>query len=208
VAESSVNVTEGSGKRLHTWDRTISSVLVQDQYVLPGEPALATYLVPFYNISIAVADDHIIQLMAGSSNYLRVNKIYFQQVASTSAANAAISSFRVYRLTTAGSGGTSITPAKFDAGDPAAGATAMTLPSSKGTEGDALWPFALVIRKAISDTTAQAEMTWQWEASARAKGLIVAAGTTNGLAIKTISGRAGATISGYIELTETAWLGA
>jgi hypothetical protein len=200
---SSVRVTEGSGPYLHTWQRSVSSVNREEQYVQRGEPALPTYTASFENISIATANDHFLQLMSGSSTYTRVNRIViWQEVA---AGTAAVTRLQVIRLTTAGTGGTSVTPRPFDTAD-TANATAMTLPSSKGTEGVLLIPIVKIIRQAILTTAAQDDFPFVWEASDRGKPIIIPSGTANGIALKTFSARASATVTGFVEFTETAWL--
>lgn len=207
MAQSSINVTEGSGKRLNTWDRTISSVLVQDQFVLPGEYPLASYTISAAPVSNATASDHLLQIMAGSTNYVRIRRIWIEQLASATAVT--LNSLLLLRLTTAGTGGTSITPSKLDLGDAAAGATAMTLPTAKGTESTEIRRTALVYRQTIASTATQPEESIDWKFGEGAlKPLIIPAGTSNGIVIKNGSAVASATSIIFVELVETAWLGA
>lgn len=198
---SSVAVTEGSGKNLHTWQRSISSVNREEQVVLLGEPADPTYTASFDAISIATASSHVIQLMAPVGVYVRVQKIVLWQYAAAS--TAAVGRIHVMRLTTAGSGGTTVDPQAFDA-DNTAGTTAQTLPSSKGTEGVLLIPFVKVFRQAILATSTQDDGPISWQASPRGQSIILDPST--GLILKNIAAHASATVSGYIEFTETAWL--
>jgi hypothetical protein len=65
MSESIVQVTEGTGKKLHTNQRTIGANNVEDEYVIPGEYPLATYFVQANAVSIATAAAHVIQIMAG-----------------------------------------------------------------------------------------------------------------------------------------------
>lgn len=203
MSQSSINVTEGSGKRLNTWDRTISSVLVQDQFMLPGEYPYASYVALATNVSTATVNDHLLQLMAGSSNYVRIRRIRVEQQVNASA--AVLGQFGVYRLTTAGTGGTSVTPAKLDTGDAASGATAMTLPSSKGTESTELLRFTVTFRSAVQSTM---EDYGEWVQHPSEKPLIIPAGTSNGIAIKNLATAASASAIVTIEFVETSWLGA
>ena len=205
MAQSSVNVTEGSGKRLNTWDRTISATLVQDQFMLPGEYPLATYCVSASAISTATTDAHLMQIMAGSSLYVRIRRIRVEQLANAGAANVA--AIEVRRVTTAGSGGTSVTPAPYDSGDSAASATAQTLPSSKGTEGVVLHRTALAMRAGLGSTSIFDE-TWEWVQHPGMKPIIIPAGTANGIVIKNTTGIATSTVVINVEFVETAWLGA
>lgn len=206
MAEAVIAVTSGSGKNTHTWDRTISAVLVQDQFVLPGEYPYASYTVVFEGVSSATAADHIVQIMAGTTNYVRIRRIRFWQEGS--AAAAAQRRFQILRLTTAGTGGSAITPAKHDNGDSAAGATAMTLPTVKGTESTLTLTSGLVLHQAVLTTATQPENVQEWVQSPNSKPLIIPAGTSNGICLKTVTGNTSATLAGIIEFVETAWLGA
>ena len=204
MAESSVNVTEGSGKRLHTWDRTISSVLVQDQFTVPGEYPLPGYIVnPTASISVATANDHVLQLMAGSSLRVRIRRIRFEQ--SGNATTAAALPVSIYRLTTAGTGGTSVTPRPLDPADAAAGATAMTLPTAKGTEGVMLLRTIVLMRQGLATAGSTADDVWIWEQHPGEPPIIIAAGTSNGIAIKSEGAVAGATCIPAIEFVETSF---
>jgi hypothetical protein len=203
VSESVVAVTEGSGKNLQSWSRVVSSSTVQDQFVLPGAYPYATYVVLAENISIATASDHVVQLMAGSSLYVRVHRIRVTQHTLVTTANA--DPFQVIRLTSAGSGGSSITPAKFDTGDASAGASAQSLPSSKGTESTTLLTRSLLLTQ-TAPTAGGYYATWEWTQSLNAKPIIIAAGTSNGLVVKNNGSRPGATVDVEIEFTETSYL--
>src|SRR5512139_4289122 len=181
MAETSINLTEGSGKRTHGWDRTISSVLVQDQFVLPGEYPYATY-VAAASALVPVADCHVMQVMAGSTNYVRIRRIEMKQIVAGNA--TAVPVMEIRRLTTAGTGGTSVTPAPYDVGDAASGATAMTLPSSKGTEGTLLWSSSFVGTNDDTGISVQTLDRFVWEQHRFAKPIVIAAGTSNGIAVK------------------------
>ena len=203
MAESSVNVTEGSGKRLHTNDRTISAVLVQDQVVIPGEFPYASYIASAANVSAAAAADHVMQLMAGSSLHLRIRRIRVEQYGLITA--AAAQQLELWRLTSAGTGGTAVTAAKFNTADAAAGAAGMTLPSAKGTEGTRLDTrefFAVQTASTAGSLTPYIEWTWGENMGP----LIVPAGTANGIAIKCLSARTGLTVSVAIEFVETSFV--
>jgi hypothetical protein len=200
VAESSVNVTEGSGKRLRTFDRTISSTLVQEQVFQHGEPYLPTYSIVTRNTAVSTTDAHALQIMAGSSLHVRINSIRVYQYNTATAAG--MLELMLYRLTTAGTGGTSITPRPYDTAEAASGCTAMTLPSSKGTEGVQVGQLRLPVL-----TAAPLDDPAEWIAKERAKPIIIPAGTSNGIALKVYAGIATTTsVSIWVEVTETAWL--
>jgi hypothetical protein len=201
VAESSIAVTQGSGRNVHTNDRTISAVLVQDQFMLPGEFPYATYSVLSGAVATATANSHLLQIMAGASLNVRIRRITIRQGTPPAAVNA--NELNIVRLTTAGTGGTAVTPAKADSGDSAAGATAMTLPTAKGTEG--------VIYKqspAWLGTSAlpAPQPVWLWEQLPNTKPIIIPAGTANGIAIKNVGALATATVYIEVEVVETSFL--
>lgn len=205
MSESSINVTEGSGKRLHTWDKTISSVLVQDQVVIEGEPHLATYAVPFDTTSVATLNDHVFQLMAGSSLHVYVRRIYLAQQGFATTATTVLD---VRRLSTAGTGGTAATPNPLDPSDAACGATFMNLPSSKGTEVGSSSLFRVPVTFAATSTTTvlmppSLDLAFDIRG---AKSLRIAAGTSNGIALKLLlTGGASNTVAGFVVFSEASY---
>lgn len=205
MSRSNIALTEGSGaKKTATEERTVGGVIVQSQYVLIDEPSLATFVIcPGTGPSTAGANNHLLQLMAGSSAYVRINRITIEQ--QSSATTVTLGNFAIFRLSTAGTGGTAYTPQPYDMAD-TAGATAMTLPSSKGAEAGLLFRTALIMRQALSATQTQPEEIYSWEPTNRSKPIIIPAGTANGIVVKNLSAVAGATVIIQIEFTETAWL--
>ena len=204
MAEANVVVTAGSGTNLHSNTRTISAATMHDQYVLPGEFAYASYIASTTSISIATANSHVIQLMAGSSLNVRIRRIRLEQ--SGNATTGVVCAFQLFRLSTAGTGGSAITPAPFDTADAASGATAQTLPSAKGTETTMLMQTQLVMRQAVSATGAQVDDAYEWYQLPGTKPIVIPAGTSNGLALKVINATAGATVTVSVEFVETAFV--
>jgi hypothetical protein len=198
MAVSSVRVTEGSGPYLHTWQRSISSVNREDQYVQLGEPALPTFTAIASGISTATATSHLMQIMSGSSTYTRILAVELYQDAAAGSTTSSVIS--LVRLSTAGSTGTTVTPRAMDGGD-TANATALTLPSSKGTEGAFLYQ-----RPYLLTATNPSTQVWEWRASDRGKPIVISAGTSQGLCIRNVTGVATATITIVVTFTETAWL--
>ena len=193
MAENFVNVTEGSGKKLHTFNRTIGANDVHDEGVFLAEQYLASYGVSQTTaISTATANSHLLQIMAGASLKVRVRRIEIGL--QTLATSAALADIAIYRLTTAGTGGTAWTPAPLDPSDPAAGATAMSLPTVKGTEAAQLYRQAAPFTQTITATPALINPFWVWEAGIRQKPIVIAAGAANGIAVKMIPATAGATV--------------
>lgn len=197
MPESTVQVTEGAGKKLHTFNRTIGTNSVEDEIVVQGEPYLASYICNFSAggaaISLATANSHVMQIMAGATLKVRIRRIeIWQHVMATTAVMAA---FAIVRLSTAGTGGTVQTVASMDAADPAPGATCMSLPTVKGTETQfavfGTGPLEQTIGTGINQP--QPLAVWDFD-RLRSKSLIIAAGTANGIAVKNLAAYAAATV--------------
>ncbi len=199
--ESLIQVTEGVGKKAHTWQRTISGNTVEDEFTIPGEYPYATYVALGASVSIATANDHIIQVMAGTTLPVRIRRIRVEQRAAATAAAASV--LEIWRLTTAGTGGAAVTPRPLDTAD-TAGATAMTLPTAKGTESVQLYAMAHSWRQVVSATGSPADDSMEeWIQMPNGKPLIIPAGTTNGIAVKSTTAIAGATVIVTVEFVET-----
>jgi hypothetical protein len=199
VAESIVQVTEGSGKKLHTNSYTVGANTVEDEFVVPGEYPYAAYTAVATGVSSATAASHMMQIMAGSSLKVRIRRIRINQLAAAGAVNTI--DFNLIRLSTAGTGGTAVTPSKLDTADAASGATAMTLPTVKGTETTGVWDEGMWVGTAAIPP---ANGRLEWVQHTYSKPIVIPAGTTNGLAIKN-SALASATFTIVIEFVETAF---
>lgn len=203
MAESYAEVTTGSGLKWHTWSKTVGANTVHDGFVLPGEYPLASYVALGASVSLGTANDHILALMAGSALNLRIRRIRVEQ--SSNATTAAAISMSIYRLSTAGTGGTAITPAPLVASDGASGATARTLPSSKGTETTELFRTALVVRQAVSATSAQVDDVYEWVQHPGQEPIVVPAGPSNGIAVKNNNASTTTTVHVTIEFVEASF---
>lgn len=200
MAEGFVNVTEGSGKKLHTWDRTIGANAVHDEFTLPGEFVYPSYFARFEGVSIGTANDHVLAIWAGSSLNVRIRRIWIRQAAAAGAANLAV--IQVLRTNTTPSGGTAVTMGKADSADATAGYSAATLPSTKGTETGVpliVFAFDALATRPFADPIV-------WEQHPGMKPIIVPAGTTNGIALKISTAVATATVTGWVETVETAFV--
>ena len=200
--ESFVNVTEGSGKLLHTYQRLVGSDNVEDEVIIVGEPYLATYGLNVGSISTATASSHLLQIMAGASLRVGIRRIeVYQQTAATA---AAIARLFLTRLSTAGTGGSAASPASLDPVDAAAGATGMVLPTVKGTEASTPWGNPALFTQTIP--TAGAGLSTQlavWDFSRlRSKAFWIAAGVANGICIKNLDAVAAAQVMIQVEFVE------
>jgi hypothetical protein len=201
VAASNIQITAGSGTRLATYSYTEGGVTVHDEKFIPGEYPYDSYTIHAEGVSGATADAHMLQIMAGASLNVRIRRIRIQQaVLAGAAASIAID---IFRLTTAGTGGTAITPAKMDTGSAAAGCTAMTLPTVKGTESTFVGPRIRLAAVAAQPTNPNGP--FELIQLPNVLPLRINAGTTNGIAFKATGNLATATWDLYVEVVETSF---
>ena len=203
MAEATVNVTEGSGKKLHAWDRSIGGNTVLDEYIQHGEPALATYQVSCTATSSATANSHVITINAGASLHVYIRRIMVFQVGL--ATTAAFCEWDLLRTTTAApTGGTAFTPIAFNSTeDGGSGATAMTLPTVKATEGNPLGRYSSYFVQTANASVVQAQPMLDINFDQlRIKAPRIPSGTTNGIALKNLTAIAAATVRVNVWLVE------
>jgi hypothetical protein len=190
-------------RKFHTNQRSNGSDTVEQYVQLTGEPYLAAYrAVPSAALALSAANSHILQVMAGSSLRVGIRRIRVEQF--DNATSTGLDQWVIHRLTTAGTGGTSITPAPLDPADSACGATVMTLPSAKGTEGT-LVDYQLQLIHATATTTGLNPVAiFDFTQDSRTKCLWIAAGTSNGICLKNLTSDAAATVRFRIDLVESA----
>ena len=205
---SFIAVTPGSGAKLKTGPTyTENGNVVQDEAVIFGEPYLATYNAASSStvgLSIAVVNTVLFQVQAGSALrvYIRSMRIYQLGLATA----ATYCAFDVVRATSAGTGGTALTPAPLDTADAASGATAMSAPSAAGTlttTVDSAMAYLLQTMPASGGANPLIA-AWNWE-SPRSKGLIIPAGVTNGIIVRNRSAVAAGTVMVAVELVEASF---
>lgn len=201
MAESYVEVTEGSGKKLHALNRTVASQTVYDEAIAHAIPHYPTYMVRAYGVSLGVAaGSHLVQVMAGSTNNVYITNIRMYQLNMATALTAG--QYSVVRLSSAGSGGTALTPNPLDTADPAAGATARQGITTPGTEGTTLLTRPGVIIAALTAAVSRNE-PFIFEASGLyKKALKIPAGVTNGICLRNAVDAPGATCVIEIEFFE------
>lgn len=134
---------DGTGKRARALVRSVGGVEVYERahvFVEPatGEPMFRWY--PTYAACVAgsgvAANRHHLVIFNGSNRVLRVMRVLLCPE-NTAAITGFWLGFRLYRTTTAGSGGTAITVAKMDTSDPdlPTGITVWTNPTTAPTLG-------------------------------------------------------------------------
>lgn len=195
----------GATQKFATVDETVASDISKAYRSVLSGAFIATYLIPISTaISGGAANSHLLQIMAGASLDVLLLDIELDQFASAGAATRAQWEFR--RLTTAGTGGTAITPNPHTSADAASGAAAMTLPSLKGTEGVIVGGAGVgTLLAAVPTASAQTpflERHWDWTTG---KAPRIPAGTSNGLALKLITAVATSTLVGYARIAEVSY---
>lgn len=204
MPDATVQINEGTGVLLSHWNRTKTSNSVLEAAQVISEPYLAAYTVSVTTaVALTTANDHLLQIMAGNLNRVILRRLQVSLAVNATAETRCV--FQLLRLTSAGTGGTAYTPRALDPVDTASAATAMTLPSSKGTEGNILWTQARVVpdtTQTIDSDTLLIDMDWT---DPRTKGPVIAAGTSNGIALKNITAVAPATVHIYLEYVEAYW---
>jgi hypothetical protein len=194
-----IAVTEGVGKKLAADTYSENGQVVLDQKVILGEPYLGTFSVSTVsNVSTATTGAHVLQIMAGASLNIRIKHFCFRPSLEGTLVGDVMA---LYRLSSAGTGGGAITPSPYDPADTAT-ATAMTLPSAKGTETALLVPGIMTYHPAVEQTDIY---KWEWNQAPGGKPIIIPAGAANGVAWKAVVGHAGNAVIFHVEFIETSF---
>jgi len=113
MANSYVSFNEGTARKVRTFQRTDSgSNTVEEWMYAESEPILDAYSVTAIDIAGITADSHLLEVMAGASLRVGIRRITIYQHAAANTTRQA--RFGIFRLTTAGTGGTAITPDALD----------------------------------------------------------------------------------------------
>lgn len=202
MAVSSIAVTDAASpdKYLHTHQRTISSTAREDQYVQQGESAYPTYVVDTGSVSIATSSDHLLQIMADGTNYTRLKRFRIQPTDDIPA-SASVALVQLFRLSTAGTGGTAKSEAPYDTADNYTG-DMRTLPAAKGTESTRL----MNVRLALPSSLGASLDYFEWVELPGMKPIIFGTATSAGLAWKIQTGIASCQIEITAEFIVTSYL--
>lgn len=207
MPESIVQVTEGTGKKLHTWQKVIGANTVEDEVVVLGDQYVASYVALTTGaVSFATALSHPMQIMAGASLKVYIRKVIVYQIGLATAASTG--TITLTRLTTAGTGGTAVTPNPFESADGASGATAMTLPTVLGTLGVSMAIGQAYFHQTLPTFASGAEPMKIFERDfdrLRNKALVIPAGAANGIAVRLVNGISPATGLVEVHFTESAF---
>lgn len=200
MAASAILYTPGAGGKAHAESLTIGANTADVPYAILFDPRLPSYTASSGAVLTTTAASHMLQLMAGSSLNVRIRRVRVTELTPPAAVSAL--ELQIVRLTTAGTGGGAITASKKDNGDAAAGATGMTLPTAKGTEGTIFWDESCW----LGTTAIPIVKVWEWIQPVNGKPLIIPAGTANGIALKNIGGIATSTLLIEMEFDESSYV--
>jgi hypothetical protein len=203
MAESNVPFLDSASadRKFHTYQRSNGTDTVEAYVQLDGEPYLPAYrVVTSTAVALATGNSHLIQIMAGASLRVGIRWIRVEQAAAGT--STGLEQWAIMRLTSAGSGGTAITPAPLDPADDASGATAMTLPSSKGTEGSTIAYQHAIIHGTAATIGLNPVCVFDFT-TPRGKGLWIAAGAANGICLKNLTTDADGTVRITVALVES-----
>lgn len=188
-------------RKFHTNQRSNGADTTEEYIQLTGEPYLATYTGCSLATVLTTANSHVVQVMAGASLRVGIRRLSMHLV--TAATSTTNMQWGIFRLTSAGTGGTAYTPNPHDSADAASGATMMTLPSSKGTEGALMRLGADLVHQTITTVGAQTIVDLDWTRTAT-KALWIPAGTSNGIAFKNLTAVSPAAVYINVEFVESA----
>jgi len=200
MTTSAVGISTGTDAYLHSNSRSIGGTAREEQYSLPAWGADPTYQIVMDDVSPDTANDHIMQIMADGTNYSRLVRLEVRPTENLPAADSVLK-LALYRLTTAGTGGTAEADGPYDDADAYAG-DMRNSPSSKGTEGDLLEVFYMHIDSTLSGNKPD---TILWEALPGVKPIIFGNGTADGIALKVIDAVASTALLIKATIVETTY---
>jgi hypothetical protein len=202
MAANKIQVPSSGSTNLATNSYSEGGFTVHDEKSIPGEYPYPTYTVTAGSVSVATTSDHIIAIQAGASLNVRIRRIYLVQSTLVTAADSL--PILINRLTTAGTGGTAITPAPYRTDDTPAGATARSLPTGLGTVSTELFRRRIVLTQTYATSSSIAPYV-EWIQLPNEEPLVILAGISNGIAVRVGAGRAGAAVDVHVEFVETSF---
>lgn len=180
------------------WQRTISALdyKTAPQAVSGGQSGAATYTVTV-NGQANTATGHSIVIEAPAGNAVRIMHVRILNPGSQTSAGLRL--LQLIRTTSAGTGGT-VTPAPHDTADSPYGGIARAKPTT-GTESTVLQDIPVYVPTAVGAFT---PIDLDFGDVSQEKAFTIAAGTTNGIALKDPGAAGGANFSASITFTVVA----
>ena len=206
MPESFVGINEGDDRYLSYWQRSKASTTVNEPQVAISLPYIATHRMVMGPVRMATASSHLFQFMGSGLNRTLLRYVEVTQVGN--AASGQRLELEIRALSTRGTGGTAITPTVNDSSiDTASTATGMTLPSSKGNEGNLIAKKSgpILTTAATAGHERVARFTFPENGVPTSKPPTFAAGSTTGWALKNIQSDTTATLLIEVEYEEVFW---
>lgn len=204
MTTSYVSFDEGSTKQVRTTERTDpADGTVYEWMYAASEPILDAYTVAATNISGTTADSHLLQIMSGASNLVGIRRITIYQNAAANTTRQV--RFALYRLSSAGTSGSSVTPSKLHPSSASNEAAAATLPTSKGTETDLVGGIHAAIIQSTITNQANGPLLDIEFGNDRERAMWSAAGTGNGMCIKNLVADSSVTYDIFVRFVEADW---
>jgi hypothetical protein len=200
---SYISFDEGTARKVRSFQRTDGADTVEEWMYMESEPGLAAYTIAAEGVVGSTADSHVLQVMAGASLRVGIRRIQISQLAGATTTRQV--RFGINRLSTAGTGGGALTPNPLDPASAASGATAMTLPTVKGTEGVRVGGRHFgIIQATITNQVVNPLIDVDFGLG-RERALWIAAGVGNGICIKNLVADATVTYDILVRFVEAGW---
>lgn len=177
-------------KSEHTISTSIGGTTKEDKVVVSGEAYRSSYTALVTASAVTPSAAHMLAIEADGTNYIYITHMHMEQVALAGAATKM--QMAGFRTTTAGSGGTASTARPLDTSTSAFGGLIRSI-GTKGTEGVQLLQ-ARIDLLAAQPTTGLSRPLWSWDMEERTGPIKIGNGTTDGFALKVITGIATATV--------------
>lgn len=200
MAAGTISVNDSGSKLIRTNTRVVGGSTVHEEFGLLADPADAGYVCNGGLDSIATANSHVLQLLAGGSLAVQLRRVLVYQ--SIAATTAALCLFDLWSVTTAGTGGTASTPFRLDNNDAASGAAGMILPTVKGTESRRLWRGAAMMMQTVPAAGGPLQLFDLNFDQPHIKPVVIPAGATGGVVFKNLTAIAAAGITVNMYFTE------
>lgn len=197
MAESFIEVTEGSGKKLRANSRTVGANTVHEEVMSLGPQYEASYTA-LLGASVATAGHHLFEIINGASTVIRIRRIELFQTADATAARSAMD---LVRLSTTGTGGSAVTINRHDLADGASAATVNQGVTTGGTVSATIRRFELSF-SAAAPYGARSHSITEWNDVSGLKPIVVPASGRVGLRV--VAGATGHSVVANVEWTEAA----
>lgn len=196
--DNGVAITEGTpGKRFHTWGRTIQGTVLQDQFVIPSEPASRTVSFNSSNVPVTSNDNILMLIWANVSVWMRVHYFWVGQNAQVTGGGTQRMPITLLRWLVPN--GIEFYPTAYDTDDAAWRLETMAQGDDLSSTFPAEYAGEVLMRGYIAMGASPADTRFSWEWTADFSPIVVPPGT--GLAWRAELSDSNATIHTIAEAT-------